>query len=80
MRISEIVREMSPPRYTTSQAAELVGKHEDTIKRWRDHGVYVPSDKRVFGTTEVPLYTSEDIRAMKEIAKTIRPGRKKATA
>lgn len=80
MKIDEIVREMSPARYTTSQAAQLIGKHEDTVKRWRDRGVFVPSDRRRFGTTEVPLYTSEDIRAMKKIAKTIKPGRKKATA
>lgn len=78
MTISEIVREMSPPRYTTSQAAEMVGKHPDTVKRWRDTGVFRPSDGRQFGSLKVPLYTSEDIKAMKLIAKEMKPGRKPA--
>ena len=79
MKISEIVREMSPPRYTTSQAAQMIGKHEDTVKRWRDSGVYQPSETREFGKVSVPLYTSEDIRALKEIAKTMKPGKKSGT-
>lgn len=78
-KISEIVREMSPPRYTTSQAAAAIGKHPDTVKRWRDDGVYVPSDCRTFGQIEVPLYTSEDVAALRVIAKTRKPGRKPAT-
>lgn len=80
MKISEIVREMSPPRYTTSQAAELIGRHEDTVKRWRDSGVFVPQHRERFGNTEVWLYTSDDIKAMKSIAREIRPGRKPTTA
>lgn len=76
MKISEIVREMNPPRYTTSQAATMVGKHVDTVKRWRDSGVHVPSDEATFGTTKVWLYTREDIEQLKKIAKTMKPGRK----
>ena len=76
MKISEIVREMSPARYTTSQAAELIGKHEDTVKRWRDNGIYVPTETRTFGKVSVPLYSSEDIKELKKIAKTMKPGPK----
>jgi hypothetical protein len=75
MKISEIVRDMHPPRYTTSQAAELVGRSKDTLKRWKK-GVYGPSDQKVFGSLVVDLYTQEDIREMKKIARSMKPGRK----
>lgn len=79
MKIDEAVREMSPPRYTTVQAAELIGKSPDTLRRWRDgpEPVYAPGHFAQFGKVKVPLYTREDIQAMKRIAKTMRPGRKK---
>lgn len=75
MKINEAVRQMHPPRYTTSQAAELVGRSEDTLARWRRKGYAKPSDSRTFGSVEVPLYTDEDIAEMRRLAKTIRPGR-----
>lgn len=78
MKINEQVREMHPPRYTVSQAAALVGKDVDTLKRWKRNGVFKPSDSRPFGKLDVDLYTSEDIKAMKKIARTMRPGRKKS--
>lgn len=78
MKISEIVREMNPPRYTTSQAAEEVGRHPDTLKRWRDSGVGVPSEQATFGTTVVWLYTREDIEKLRKTARTMKPGRKPA--
>lgn len=69
---------MFPPRYTVSQAAPLVGKDVDTLKRWRKQGIYTPSDSRKFGALVVGLYTSEDIKAMKVIARELKPGRKKS--
>lgn len=78
MRINEQVREMFPPRYTVGQAAPLVGKDVDTLKRWRKQGIYKPSDSRKFGELDVGLYTSEDIQAMKKIARELKPGRKKS--
>ena len=76
MNISESVRAMTPPMYTTSQAAELVGRSRDTLKRWRDGGIYKPSDKRKFGKISVNLYSNEDIVAMRKIVRTIHPGPK----
>lgn len=81
MKIDEAVREMSPPRYTTSQAADLVGKSEDTLRRWRSgrDPVYSPAHFAQFGQVKVPLYTREDIEEMRRIAKERRPGRRKKT-
>lgn len=76
VKIHEQVREMFPPRYTVSQAADLVGKDVDTLKRWKRQGVFAPSDRRSFGKLDVDLYTSEDIQAMKKIARRMKPGRK----
>lgn len=74
MRISEIVRGMQPRRYTTSQAARMIGRSEDTVKRWRDEGVFRPAERRDFGDLQVWLYTSEDIKALRKIARKIHPG------
>lgn len=76
MRISESVRAMSPPRWTTSQAAETVGRSVDTLKRWAKEDIYRPSDSASFGSTVVPLYTEQDIEALKYLARTTKPGRK----
>lgn len=67
---------MHPPRWTASQAAREVGRDLDTIKRWKRTGVYRPSECRKFGSLEVDLYTTEDIAAMKAIARSMKPGRK----
>lgn len=74
--IASQVRAMSPPRYTTSEAARLVGRSEDTLVRWRKDDVYVPNEKRSFGAVKVWLYTEADIALMKDLCKQIRPGRK----
>lgn len=74
--IASKIRAMSPPRFTTAEAARLVGRSEDTLVRWRSDGVYAPSERRAFGSVEVWLYSEADIGAMKEIVKTLRPGRK----
>lgn len=69
MKINEIVREMDPPRYTRSDAAKLVGRDSDTLKRWKKSGTYVPSETHHFGGLLVDLYTEDDIRAMKALTK-----------
>ena len=77
MKINEVVRQMHPPRYTITQAAQLVGRNVDTLRRWRKDGVYRESDSKRFGTLDVALYTDADIAALRLIAKTRRPGRKR---
>lgn len=76
MNIDKQVEQMKPKRFTTSQAAALVGKSTDTLKRWRTRGTVVPSDAASFGKITVPLYTLKDVRALEKTAKTLRPGRK----
>lgn len=78
LKIDEQVRQMHPARYTRRQAASLVGKDPDTLKRWKRNHVYMPSDRKPFGQIMVDLYTDEDIAAMKKIAKTLKPGRRPA--
>ena len=74
------VRAMSPSRFTTSEAARLVGRSEDTLIRWRKAGVFVPdeSNRVRYGSLLVWLYTESDIEDMKQISKTLKPGRKPA--
>ena len=80
MKINEAVRAMHPPRYTVSQAADLVGRDVDTLKRWKRKGVYVPTERQKFGSLDVDLYNDDDIAAMRRIAKEMKPGRKTAEA
>lgn len=78
MKIQDEVRKMDPPRYTVSDAADIVGRDQDTLRRWRRLGVLVPSDSRTFGKLKVGLYTDDDIKTMKHLAKTLKPGRRKS--
>lgn len=78
MKINEQVRAMYPARYTVSQAAELVGRDVDTLKRWKRKGVHRPSETRRFGALMVDLYTDDDITTMRQKAKEMKPGRKAA--
>lgn len=63
--------------HTRKQAAHLVGRSVDTLKRWQKIGACVPSESMKAGSITVWLYTDEDIRKLIERAKTQRPGRKK---
>lgn len=74
--ITAAIKRMKPRRYTTQQAADMIGRSRDTVKRWRIDGVHAPSDAKVFGSTLVYLYTPDDIRAMKSLTRTLKPGRK----
>lgn len=76
--IIEHVQRMSPPRYTVSEAAKMIGRNADTLTRWRKQGLCVPSDRAAFGQLTVHLYTDDDIEALRVVAKSIRPGRKAA--
>jgi len=79
MRIDETVRQMHPPRYTINQAARLVGRHPDTLRRWSRLGILTASDEVAFGGISVPVYTDDDIQDMRNLRKTLKPGRKPKT-
>lgn len=63
-------------RYTRTEAAKLVGRSVDTLKRWHHQELTIPSECMQAGKLRVWLYTAEDMDHLKEIAATQRPGRK----
>lgn len=60
---------------TQSAVAKIVNRHPDTISTWRKQGVYRPSGYVLAGQTRVWLYSPEDVRAMRDIAKVRKAGR-----
>ena len=74
--ISASVAAMRPKRYTVKQAAEIIGRSPDTLRRWRAQGVYEPSHQHQFGKLTVGLYDADDIKNLKNIAKNMKTGRK----
>lgn len=64
--------------YTTAEAAKMVGRSQDTVKRWRqgDTPLFMPSRQVQMGRLTVYLYSADDITQMRLLAKTLRPGRK----
>jgi len=62
--------------YTASGAAYLVNRSPDTVRRWHRQGLCVPSKSMKAGQLTVWLYTLDDIKKLREVARTQRPGRK----
>lgn len=57
-----------------SEAAVLVGKSFDTLRRWDRDGIYKPSGQMKVGRLTCHLYSDADIEAMRNIANTLKPG------
>ena len=74
MKINEIVQSLG--YYTTADTAELIGKSEDTLRRWKRNGTFIPTHFAEHGQLRVDCYSPEDIVALLKIAKDIHPGRK----
>lgn len=74
--ITRKVRAMRPKRYTVKDAAALVGRSPDTLRRWRQDGLLEPSETQSFGSTLVHLYTPDDLKELRKIAKVQRSGPK----
>ena len=62
--------------HTRSQAAALIGKSRDTLKRWHNNGTYEATEYMEAGKLQVWLYSDDDISKLKEIAENISPGRR----
>jgi DNA-binding transcriptional MerR regulator len=62
--------------HVRTDAARLIGRSPDTLKRWHQQGIAIPSECMQAGKLRVWLYTAEDIEHLKEIAASQRPGRK----
>jgi hypothetical protein len=50
--IDHAVARIRPKRYTVTQAAALVGRSPDTLRRWRRQGVAPPSETVTFGKAD----------------------------
>lgn len=61
---------------TASGAAYLVNRSVDTIRRWHRKGLCVPSQSMKAGQLTVWLYTPEDIKKLRDVARQQKPGRK----
>lgn len=55
--------------HTTAEAAKAVGRSADTLRRWRDADIFVPSGIMHYKALGVHLYSDEDIEKMKEIVR-----------
>jgi hypothetical protein len=57
------------------EAAQLIGRSKDTLKRWHKEGVYAPSGYQVRGELTIWLYSDEDIVELIKIAQVMKTGR-----
>lgn len=55
--------------HTRSKAAVLIGRHPDTLRKWRKEGMLIPSAWMKAGKLKVFLYDDEDIAEGKRIAR-----------
>jgi hypothetical protein len=62
--------------HLVGEAASLIGRSKDTLKRWHAEEVLIPSGTMDYGQLEVPLYSEDDIKEGRRIARTMKPGRK----
>lgn len=66
--------------HTMAKAARLVGRSRDTLRRWKDDDIFIPSGYMQSGQLQVALYSDADIEAMKELSKTLHPGKRRKTS
>lgn len=70
---------IAPPGWhTKEEAARLVGRSKDTLKRWMQDGTYEPGGFIQRGKLTIWLWSDADIERMRDIAKTKRSGRPRA--
>ncbi len=62
--------------YTRSRAAYQVNRSTDTLKRWHKNGLCIPSASMQAGKLTVWLYSDDDIKRLREVARNQKPGRK----
>lgn len=65
--------------YIVSDAAELVGRHVNTLKRWAHNGGPTPSYVMSIGNLKAGIYTEDDIETCKEYGSHQRTGPKPGT-
>lgn len=68
--------------FLIGEVAKMVGRDKDTIRKWgRNHPELLPSHQLPLGEKgyKVWLWTHEEVVALKEFAKTQKPGRPKGS-
>jgi hypothetical protein len=62
--------------YLTSDAAALVGRSADTLRKYKRDDIFAPSGFMWAGTLKVALYSEKDIEELRKVAARQRPGPK----
>lgn len=71
------IRDMVPDGwYLTSDAAALVGRSTDTLRKYKRDGIFSPEGFMWAGSLKVALYSKSDIDTLRRIAAEQRPGPK----
>ena len=60
--------------YTYPQAAQILGKHPETVRHWVDRGLVEPRTM-VFGELEVPVLSPSDIETLRREGVKVPQGR-----
>ncbi len=61
--------------YTLPQAAAMIGRHPDTLRRWIRAGLTATPRTMDFGSLSVWVFSPEDVASLQELAGSIRIGR-----
>jgi hypothetical protein len=62
--------------YTGAQVAKIVKRSPETIARWRKRGL-IGGEKVLFGDVEIFVYSETNLLKIKQLAFSMKPGRKK---
>lgn len=62
--------------FTAAQAAAIIERPVDTVRRWHSDGHVVPSLTHKFGKLTVHLYTPDDIVSLQRMAEETYPGKR----
>jgi hypothetical protein len=74
---ANVLNKVPKDEFTRRQAAQMVGRSLDTLRRWHADGTYKATHWRKIGQRKMWLYTEDDIARMRMIAAGQKPGPKK---
>ena len=61
--------------YTLPQAAQILGRHVDTVQRWIRQGLVDPPRTMTFGELDVPVFSPADIEDLRLAGLQVKRGR-----
>lgn len=74
----DLLRRDYPDLLIEADVADIVGRSQSTIRRWRREKRITPTHYADQGSTRIWLYTKDDLNRVKVLSYTIRPGRKRS--